>query len=136
MQLLTTFTGLLTVAASVSAAPMETVAKRDVGGVLICQGANATGTCHYEKYTLDECHDLPTDLSGNASTFAPDGDNFFCFPKVGNCASICTSPTGCTFGAVDFNSPVKYDLSSIQWDHLIQSFRCQLNQTATATTKA
>lgn len=50
----------------------------------------------------------------------------------GACSAICRSPTGCTFGAVSFASPVKYDLASIQWDKLIQSFTCYENSTATA----
>ncbi|KAI0128905.1 hypothetical protein BJ170DRAFT_594726 [Xylariales sp. AK1849] len=133
MQFSTIFTSALAAAISVSAAPTNSIAKRDVGGVLICQGVNATGSCDYEQYTMDECHDLPADLSGNAATFAPDGDNFYCYPKAGSCSEICTSPTGCTFGAVDFNSAVKYDLTSIQWNNLLKSFTCHLNQTATAT---
>ncbi|KAF7532683.1 hypothetical protein G7054_g7754 [Neopestalotiopsis clavispora] len=146
MQLSTIIASVLVSAASISAAPTAQIAKREAGGikslkrvnadpsfkqVLICQGANATGNCHYEVYTMQECHDLPTDLQRNASTFAPDGDNFYCYPRAGNCSQICTSPTGCTFGAVSFDSPVKYDLSSIQWDNLIGAFSCHLNETST-----
>ena len=52
----------------------------------------------------------------------------------GNCSQICTSPTGCTFGAVDFYNPRKWDLSAIGWEHLIGSFTCHLNETTTTTT--
>ncbi|KAF3016489.1 hypothetical protein E8E14_010049 [Neopestalotiopsis sp. 37M] len=131
MQLSTIIASVLVSAAAISAAPTAQIAKREAGGVLICQGANATGNCHYEVYTMQECHDLPADLQRNASTFAPDGDNFYCYPRAGNCSQICTSPTGCTFGAVSFDSPVKYDLSSIQWDNLIGAFSCHLNETST-----
>ncbi|KAI1078351.1 hypothetical protein F5B20DRAFT_225883 [Whalleya microplaca] len=130
MQLFTTITSLLAAAASVSGRPA--VGKRDVGGILICNGANATGACHYEVYSMEECHEMPDGFSGNAKTFAPDGDGFFCWPHPGHCGEICTSPTGCTFGAVDFNSAVKWDLSTIQWDKLIEHFDCQLNSTAKA----
>ncbi|KAI0180177.1 hypothetical protein GGR52DRAFT_568931 [Hypoxylon sp. FL1284] len=100
--------------------------------VLMCNGANATGTCHYEVYSMRDCHDMPDGFSENTKTFAPDGDAFYCWPKVGHCDDICTSPTGCTFGAVSFYNPVKWDLSTIQWDGLIQSFECALNETGSA----
>ncbi|KAI0380932.1 hypothetical protein F5Y04DRAFT_281278 [Hypomontagnella monticulosa] len=140
MQFFALITSLIAAATCVSALPAALLAKREIGGVtnfflanlqiLICNGANATGPCHYEVYSMNDCHDMPEGFSAKTKTFAPDGDRFFCFPKVGRCDEICTSPTGCTFGSVDFNSPVKYDLSKIQWDHLIESFRCNLNTTA------
>ncbi|RYP06124.1 hypothetical protein DL764_003346 [Monosporascus ibericus] len=136
MQLSTAITGLIAAAAWSSALPAEKLVKREVGGadirypkVLICHGPNATGTCTHEVYSLRECHNLPPKLQRNASTFAPDGEDFFCFPRAGNCSEICTSPTGCTFGAVDFHSPRKWDLSAINWQHLIGSFDCYLNKT-------
>ncbi|KAH8203394.1 hypothetical protein TruAng_002489 [Truncatella angustata] len=131
MQIFTILASVLAAVVSISAAPTTGMTKREIGGVLICHGANATGDCHYEVYSLQDCHDLPAGLSGNASTFAPDGDAFFCYPRAGNCSQICTSPTGCTFGAVSFYNPVKYDLSSIKWDTLIKSFSCHLNATTT-----
>jgi hypothetical protein len=51
----------------------------------------------------------------------------------GSCEDICTSPTGCTFGAVDFYNPVKYDLTTINWQNLIGSFYCYMNTTTTTT---
>ncbi|KAI1406690.1 hypothetical protein F4819DRAFT_4589 [Hypoxylon fuscum] len=132
MQLLTTITSLVAAATCVAARGIPPVAKRDIGGVLICNGANATGACHYEVYSLTDCHDMPDGFSANTKTFAPDGEGFYCWPKVGHCDQICTSPTGCTFGAVSFYSPLKWDLSTIQWDKLIQSFECRLNETTTA----
>ncbi|KAH9898948.1 hypothetical protein F4778DRAFT_178343 [Xylariomycetidae sp. FL2044] len=132
MQFFTTIISLVIAATWATAFPRRHMAKREVGGVTICSGANATGTCHYEVYSMNECHDLPAELSGDARTFAPDNSGFFCYPHVGSCADICTSPTGCTFGAVDYYNPVKSDLATIQWDHLIQSFDCHLNVTTTA----
>ncbi|KAK7749304.1 hypothetical protein SLS62_008273 [Diatrype stigma] len=113
--------------------PTEQLPKREVGGVLICQGANATGPCIHDVYSLEECHDLPLDLQRNAATFAPDGEGFYCYPRAGNCSQICTSPTGCTFGAVDFYNPRKWDLTAIHWEALLGSFTCYLNETTTAT---
>ncbi|KAK8049862.1 hypothetical protein PG994_011592 [Apiospora phragmitis] len=131
MQFPTILAALVAAACFSSAAPTQQLAKRD-SEVLICQGVNATGPCHYEVYSMSDCHDLPANLSGNAATFAPDGDNFYCYPRVGHCSDICTSPTGCTFGAVSFSSPVKYDLTSIQWNTLIEAFHCYENTTSTA----
>ncbi|KAH7038193.1 uncharacterized protein B0I36DRAFT_237714 [Microdochium trichocladiopsis] len=116
--------------AVVSATPAEQLDKREVGGILICQGPHATGPCSYGKYELDMCHDMPPGFIKNAATFAPDGEAFYCFPRVGRCADICTSPTDCTFGAVSFDSPLKYDLGIYNWQTLFESFDCHLNQTA------
>ena len=48
------------------------------------------------------------------------------------CGEICTSPTGCTFGAVSSNYANKNDLGAIGWDKLISSFECHLNQTTSS----
>ncbi|OAA69467.1 hypothetical protein ISF_02737 [Cordyceps fumosorosea ARSEF 2679] len=106
---------------AVSGSPIE---KREVGGVLICTGANATGDCVYKKYELNKCQQLEPPFLANASTFAPDGDAFACYPRVMDCGGICTSPTGCTFGQVDFGYEHKFNLSAIQWNTLIRSFDC------------
>jgi hypothetical protein len=90
----------------------------------MCTGANATGTCHYEVYKLEKCHQLPPPFYKNVKTFAPDGENFACYPRVYDCGGICKSPTGCTFGKVDFNYEHKYNISAIGWDTLFQSFDC------------
>ncbi|KAI1212896.1 uncharacterized protein F4807DRAFT_303929 [Annulohypoxylon truncatum] len=132
MQLIAIITSIVAAVTCVSARGRPPLAKREIGGVLICNGANATGACHYEVYSLQDCHNMPEGFSGNTKTFAPDGDAFYCYPKVGQCDDICTSPTGCTFGAVSFYNPVKWDLSSIKWDHLIESFDCYQNQTTKA----
>ncbi|KAI6092576.1 hypothetical protein F4821DRAFT_254025 [Hypoxylon rubiginosum] len=132
MQLFTTITSLVAAATCVSARGIPTLPKRDVGGVLICSGANATGACHYEVYSMQDCHNMPDGFSAATKTFAPDGDAFYCWPKIGTCNQTCTSPTGCTFGGVSFYNPVKWDLSSIQWDTRIQSFECALNSTSSA----
>ncbi|KAI0543228.1 hypothetical protein GGR58DRAFT_509940 [Xylaria digitata] len=130
MQLSGVIITIIAAAACVSALPKPPAAKRAVGGVLLCQGANATGVCHYEAYALDECHDVPKDLFQNTRTFAPDGDDFYCWPRVGKCSSICTSPTGCTFGgAFYFDNPNKYDLASIKWEKSLASFDCHKNIT-------
>lgn len=102
--------------------------KREVGGVLICTGANATGQCSHQVYTMEECHQLPAPYYQNTNTFAPDGEAFSCFPRVYDCGGICKSPTGCTFGGVDFAYENKYNLGAIQWDTLIKSFDCSLKR--------
>lgn len=127
-------------ALTISATPL---AKREVGGVrlpphlraiiltgqiLMCTGANATGTCDYSVYTMGDCHQLKAPFHRNINTFAPDGEAFFCFPRIGDCGSLCTSPTGCTFGQVDFSYENKYNLSAIRWDNLMSSFDCQLKE--------
>ncbi|KAI1361556.1 hypothetical protein F5Y08DRAFT_314310 [Xylaria arbuscula] len=135
MQLSAVLTTILAAASSVSALPKPaTIEKRAVGGVLLCQGANATGACYYEAYTLDECHDVPADLYHNTRTFAPDGDDFYCWPRVSSCSDICKSPTGCTFGgAFYFDNPNKYDLTKISWDASLASFDCHKNITTGTT---
>ncbi|KAI1347655.1 hypothetical protein F5Y01DRAFT_235407 [Xylaria sp. FL0043] len=134
MQLSGIIATVVAAATCVSALPKPTTAKRAVGGVLLCQGANATGNCHYEAYALDVCHDVPDDFFHNTRTFAPDGDDFYCWPRVGKCADICMSPTGCTFGgAFYFDNPHKYDLAAISWDKSLVSFDCHKNVTETTT---
>ncbi|KAI0527756.1 hypothetical protein F5B22DRAFT_2990 [Xylaria bambusicola] len=134
MQLTSVIATFLVAATSVSALPKPAVAKRAVGGVLLCQGANATGLCHYEAYALDECHDVSADFYHNTRTFAPDGDDFYCWPRVSKCSDICKSPTGCTFGgAFYFDNPNKYDLTKISWDESLASFDCHKNITDSTT---
>ncbi|KHN99664.1 uncharacterized protein MAM_02517 [Metarhizium album ARSEF 1941] len=118
-----TVAAILCSATAVSASPVE---KRAVGGVLLCTGANSTGTCKYRVYELDKCQQLWKPFYQNTNTFAVDGENFHCYPTLANCTSICTSPTGCTFGAVDYNYEHKYNLSAIGWDKYITSFRCSM----------
>ncbi|KFG81597.1 hypothetical protein MANI_013988 [Metarhizium anisopliae] len=112
-------------AVAVSASPVE---KRAIGGVLLCTGANSTGTCKYSVYELNKCHQLTEPFYQNTNTFALDGENFYCFPRLVNCTDICTSPTGCTFGAVDYSYEHKYNLSAISWDKYITSFQCGMKQ--------
>ncbi|RKU41025.1 hypothetical protein DL546_002237 [Coniochaeta pulveracea] len=119
-------TTILALAAFTTAQPVQ---KRELGGILICNGPNATGNCTHEVYTLDTCHNLTTEYSQKTNTFAPDGEAFLCYPHPAPCGSICMSPTGCTFGAVSFDYEHKYNLSAIGWDHLIASFECHLNST-------
>ncbi|KAM3514471.1 hypothetical protein MY11210_001915 [Beauveria gryllotalpidicola] len=118
------FIALAVAASSLAAAFASPVSKRQVGGVLICTGANATGDCVYQKYELDKCHELQAPFLKNSSTFAPDGDNFACYPRLSDCGGNCTSPTGCTFGQVDFAYEHKFNLTAIQWNTLIRSFDC------------
>lgn len=112
-------------AAAVSASPIE---KRQVGGVLLCTGVNATGTCKYQVYPLNQCQQLEKPFYQNTNTFAVDGEDFECYPRLVDCGVICKSPTGCTFGAVDFNYEHKWNLSAISWDKYITSFDCQLKK--------
>jgi hypothetical protein len=97
--------------------------------VLLCTGANSTGTCSHVVAPLSsvgnvKCQQLEKPYFKNTATFAPDGEEFECFPRLYSCGEICRSPTGCTFGAVDFKYENKYDLGRIGWDSLIQSFDC------------
>ncbi|KAJ0109216.1 hypothetical protein J7T55_009547 [Diaporthe amygdali] len=113
---------ILTIAAISAAKPVE---KRQMGGVLICNGANATGDCSYQVYELDSCHNMTSQFSNNAATFAPDDDDFHCFPYLMACGGICTSPTGCSPGAISYDTPEKFNLTALSgWDHLISSFEC------------
>ncbi|KAM0196573.1 hypothetical protein ACHAPA_001557 [Fusarium lateritium] len=102
--------------------------KRQIGGVLICTGANQTGDCTHEVYKLEKCHQLKKPFLFNVSTFAPDGESFECFPRTTGCNDTCRSPTGCTFGPVDFNYEHKDNLTAIQWNTLFNSFDCSLKR--------
>ncbi|KAI0024697.1 hypothetical protein F4780DRAFT_549988 [Xylariomycetidae sp. FL0641] len=133
MQLSEIISSLIVAAACVSALPKPTTEKRATGGILLCNGVNATGDCHYEVYALDACHNVPDGFSKKTSTFAPDGDGFYCTPYVGTCEMTCSSPTGCTFGGtIDFYNPAKFNLAEIAWDESLMSFECTLNSTSTA----
>ncbi|KAI1331261.1 hypothetical protein F5Y16DRAFT_361040 [Xylariaceae sp. FL0255] len=130
MQFLTSITAILSAVACVSALPKPEIEKRAVGGVLICTGANATGDCIYNTYALDKCIDVPAPYTKNTGTFAPDGEAFYCWGRVGNCSTICESPTGCTFGnAFYYGNPHKYDLAAVSWKTSLMSFDCHLNST-------
>ncbi|KAF4121143.1 hypothetical protein GMORB2_2105 [Geosmithia morbida] len=123
MKFSTIFTIISAVVSTATAGPI--FSKRGLGGVTICTGANHTGTCDYQVYTLNgTCHQLPEPYAGNVKTFAPDDAAFQCYPRTYNCGGNCTSPTGCTFGAVDYGYANKNDLSVINWDHLFRSFDC------------
>ncbi|KAI3393330.1 hypothetical protein diail_4463 [Diaporthe ilicicola] len=111
------------VAAAISAA--KPVEKRQMGGVLICNGANATGNCSHDVYELGACHNMTSQYSNDAATFAPDDDDFYCYPYLLACGSACRSPTGCTVGAISYDTPDKFNLTALGgWDHLISSFEC------------
>ncbi|KAH7170247.1 hypothetical protein EDB81DRAFT_156951 [Dactylonectria macrodidyma] len=116
-----------------SALPIHDFHKRELGGILMCTGANATGTCQHQVYEMNTCHQLPAPYYANISTFAPDGEDFSCYPRLMDCDGICRSPTGCTFGAVDFNYEHKYNLSAIQWDTLFKSFDCTAKKWSNST---
>ncbi|KAK0711590.1 hypothetical protein B0H67DRAFT_491300 [Lasiosphaeris hirsuta] len=105
------------------------ISRRELGGVLICDGANAQGHCEYGAYELDKCYDLAAPLYQNASTFAPDGEAFYCYPYATSCGGVCTSPTGCTLGAVSFFYEHKFDLGAVGWEDGIASFECHRNET-------
>ncbi|KAF4999436.1 hypothetical protein FGRMN_2458 [Fusarium graminum] len=130
MKLFITITTFLS-AMTVSASPLFDALflhKRQIGGVLICTGANQTGDCTHEVYELEKCHQLPKPYYRNVSTFAPDGESFQCYPRTTGCDDICKSPTGCTFGPVDFNYEHKDNLTAIQWNTLFSSFDCFLKK--------
>lgn len=92
--------------------------------VLLCTGANSTGTCSYEVYELDKCHQLKEPFYHNTTTFSPDGEEFYCYPRTTSCTDSCRSPTGCTFGSVDYNYENKNNLTVIGWNDIISSFDC------------
>lgn len=77
---------------------------------------------------MKKCHQLEAPYHQNINTFAPDGEAFECFPRVYDCGEICRSPTGCTFGSVDFNYVNKFNLSAIKWDGIMKSFDCSLKR--------
>ncbi|KJZ72919.1 hypothetical protein HIM_07682 [Hirsutella minnesotensis 3608] len=115
---------LAVVTALLSMASASPLAKRELGGVRLCTGPNATGKCSYKVYEMNKCHQLRAPFYGNTSTFETDGEPFACFPRLTDCGGMCRSPTGCTFGAVDFTYEHKYNLAEIQWNTLIKSFDC------------
>jgi hypothetical protein len=45
------------------------------------------------------------------------------------CNAMCRSPTGCTMGAVSFESRHKFNLTAVGWNVYITSFDCYQNQT-------
>lgn len=92
--------------------------------VLLCTGSNSTGTCKYGVYALEKCHQLDKPFYKNTKTFAVDGEDFACHPRLTDCNIPCNSPTGCTFGAVDFSYKNKFNLAAIQWNNRIASFEC------------
>jgi hypothetical protein len=78
---------------------------------------------------MKKCYLVPEPWHRNVVTFAPDDAAFACYPRAYDCGQICTSPTGCTFGTVNFQSEFKNNLTAIGWDKLLQSFDCFLNST-------
>jgi hypothetical protein len=74
---------------------------------------------------MGACNQLKEPYYHNVTTFAPDDNGFECFPRLMDCGVVCKSPTGCTFGAVDFWYKNKWDLSAIGWDGLMASFDCR-----------
>ncbi|KIH90576.1 hypothetical protein SPBR_01100 [Sporothrix brasiliensis 5110] len=118
------------VLAAATLAAASPIAKREAGGILLCTGANATGTCNHSVYPLDTCVNITTPFLGNTNTFAPDGEAFACYPYGMPCGGICTSPEGCTLGAIDFDYEHKYNLSAVSWAG-VASFRCFTKTTTT-----
>ncbi|CAK7269673.1 hypothetical protein SEPCBS57363_003720 [Sporothrix epigloea] len=121
---------LFTILAAAAVATASPITKREPGGLLLCTGANSTGTCQYNVYPLDSCINITTPFTGSTNTFAPDGEAFACYPYAMPCGSICTSPEGCTLGAIDFNYEHKYNLSAVSWA-AVASFRCFTKNTIT-----
>ncbi|CAN8097383.1 unnamed protein product [Discula destructiva] len=122
MQFLSILTVLTTAVLSTTGKP---VAKRQLGGVLLCTGAQATGNCTHQVVPLGVCTDLAAPYLQNTATFAPDGEAQYCYPYLYPCDGICTSPEGCTYGAVTYNTTAKWDLTAAGgWNRLIESFQC------------
>ncbi|KAK2073885.1 hypothetical protein P8C59_008129 [Phyllachora maydis] len=99
--------------------------KRAVGGVLMCTGANSTGQCNHAVHPMDKCVNVTTALYHKVVTFAPDGEEFYCYPYENLCGvGICTSPEGCTLGAISYESPFKDNLTAVGWGQSVGSFEC------------
>ena len=92
--------------------------------ILLCTGANSTGTCQYKVFEMGVCNQLAEPFWRDTRTFALDGEAFGCFPRATNCGDVCTSPSGCTLGGVDTHYRYKYDLSAVGWERLLSSFDC------------
>ncbi|CCC12028.1 unnamed protein product [Sordaria macrospora k-hell] len=106
---------------------------RALGGILICNGPNATQPCAYSVYEMETCYNLPAPFFRNASTFALDeGVGIVILTSSTrsinsmSCGEICTSPEGCTLGGVSSQYEHKFNLSAVGWDHYISSFECHL----------
>ncbi|KAJ6446639.1 hypothetical protein O9K51_01412 [Purpureocillium lavendulum] len=110
--------------AVVAASPVD---RRQVGGVLLCTGPEATGTCQHMVAPMGQCQQLSAPFYQNTTTFAPDGEYFSCFPSAVDCGGKCTSPTGCTAGGIDYDYENKYDLSEIGWHKIMASFVCRMD---------
>ncbi|EOO04091.1 hypothetical protein UCRPA7_377 [Phaeoacremonium minimum UCRPA7] len=123
------FSTVLTAITSASLAAAKPISKRELGGVLLCTGANATGTCEHVVYPLETCVNVTAPFYQNAATFAPDGEEFFCYPYIMPCGGLCTSPTGCTMGPVDFTYKNKFNMSVTGWDHYLSSVTCHQGPT-------
>ncbi|KAG5757181.1 hypothetical protein H9Q69_002058 [Fusarium xylarioides] len=123
------FTLIATIISVVSISAVPILNERAVGGLLICTGANSTGTCTHEVYTLNKCHQLSEPFLRNVTTFAPDGEHFNCYPRTTGCNDTCMSPTGCTLGPIDFNYEYKFNFSRVGWPKLFNSFDCSLKKT-------
>ncbi|KAK3391747.1 hypothetical protein B0T20DRAFT_488628 [Sordaria brevicollis] len=105
-----------------------------VGGILICNGPNASPACIYDIYQMEICYDLPVPFLRNASTFVLDDGEWYCYPYIldptgqnsMSCGGICTSPEGCTLGGVSPQYEHRFNLSAVGWGHYISSFECHL----------
>ncbi|KAK3340540.1 hypothetical protein B0H65DRAFT_263085 [Neurospora tetraspora] len=104
----------------------DTLQARTLGGILICNGPNASQACAYNVYEMETCYNLPEQFFRNASTFALDEGGWYCYPYIMSCGEICTSPEGCTLGGVSSQYEHKFNLSAVGWDHYISSFECHL----------
>ncbi|ROW04645.1 hypothetical protein VPNG_07427 [Cytospora leucostoma] len=122
MRSLALLTILTSALIAVIATPLQ---RRQIGGVLICNGAHATGNCTYQVYRLDTCHNLTAAYYRDAATFAPDGEEFYCYPYIQPCGGVCTSPEGCTAGALSYNTTDRFNLTALGgWDRYIAAFEC------------
>ncbi|ESA43294.1 hypothetical protein GE21DRAFT_4470 [Neurospora crassa] len=99
---------------------------RSLGGILICNGPNASQACAYNIYEMETCYNLPQQFFRNTNTFALDEGEWYCYPYIMSCREICTSPEGCTLGGVSSQYEHKFNLSAVGWDHYISSFECHL----------
>ncbi|KAJ4169925.1 hypothetical protein NW754_006070 [Fusarium falciforme] len=120
MKLSSVAASVLVSASAVSASPIH---KRELGGPHVHR-SQRNRNLPLRGLQARKVPPAASPFYKNVKTFAPDGENFACYPRVYDCGGICKSPTGCTFGKVDFNYEHKFNISAIGWDTLFQSFDC------------
>ncbi|KAJ3527479.1 hypothetical protein NM208_g10679 [Fusarium decemcellulare] len=119
-------------ALAVSASPI--LHKREIGGVSPhVHRSQRNGHLPLRGVPAEGVPRPPQTLLPEHQHICPRREDFSCYPRVTSCDDICKSPTGCTFGAVDFNYENKFNLSAIKWNKLFKSFDCALKPKPAST---